>query len=124
MAWRKMFDTEDFGDVCVVTITEAKVLEENQIQELGRQLFALVESHGKKNILLNFGLVTYYSSAGLGKLITLQKMVNKAGGKLVFCSVDPDIYEVFEITQLHRLFKVQKDQIAGLQFFSPSTEKE
>ncbi len=68
-------------------------------------------------ILLNFGNVEYLSSAALGKFITLNKKVQAAGGKLVLCNIDPNIYEVFEITKLNKLFNIQKEEQAALQAF-------
>jgi anti-sigma B factor antagonist len=43
--------------------------------------------------------------------------VNAVSGKLVLCNIDPQIYEVFEITKLNRLFNIQKDEQAALQAF-------
>ena len=55
--------------------------------------------------------------AALGKFITLNKKVNTSGGKLVLCNIDPQIYEVFQITKLDKLFKIEKDEQVGLQAF-------
>ena len=51
------------------------------IQELGDELFSLVEKESRKNLLLNFASVEFLSSAALNKLIILDKKVkahNKA----------------------------------------------
>jgi len=52
-----------------------KILDEQNIQIIGEQLFSLIDELGRKKILLNFGNVEYMSSAALGKLITLNKKV-------------------------------------------------
>ncbi|MCI0462008.1 MAG: STAS domain-containing protein, partial [Gemmataceae bacterium] len=57
------------------------------------------------------------TGAALGKFITLNKKVNAAGGRLVLCNIDPQIYEVFEITKLNKLFNIQKEEQAALQAF-------
>jgi anti-sigma B factor antagonist len=57
------------------------------------------------------------SSAALGKLITLNKKVQAAGGKLILCNIDPQIREVFEITKLDKLFVICGDEQEGLQKF-------
>ena len=61
--------------------------------------------------------VEYLSSAALGKLITLNKKLQNAKGKLILCAIDPQIHEVFEITKLDRFFKIIKDEQAALQAF-------
>src|SRR5437762_8858546 len=114
---RRRLEVEDIGDVTVVNFTDRKILDEQNIQVIGEQLFSLVDEAGRKKILLNFGNVEYLSSAALGKLITLNKKLQAAGGKLILCNIDPQIYEVFEITKLDKFFNIQKEEQAALQSF-------
>jgi len=114
---RRRLEVEDIGEVTVVSFTDKKILDEQNIQVIGEQLFSLVDDLGRRKILLNFGNVEYLSSAALGKFITLNKKVAQAGGKLILCKIDPQIYEVFEITKLNRLFKIEKEEQAALQAF-------
>ena len=114
---RRRLEVEDIGDVTVVNFTDKKILDEQNIQIIGEQLFGLVDEDGRRKILLNFGNVEYLSSAALGKLITLNKKLQQAGGKLILCNIDPQIYEVFEITKLNKLFNIQKEEQAALQAF-------
>ena len=114
---RRRLEVEDIGDVTVVNFTDRKILDEQNIQVIGEQLFSLVDEAGRRKILLNFGNVEYLASAALGKLITLNKKLQAAGGRLVLCNIDPQIYEVFEITKLNKLFNIQKEEQAALQAF-------
>jgi len=114
---RRRLEVEDIGDVTVVNFTDRKILDEQNIQMIGEQLFSLVDEAGCKKILLNFGNVEYLSSAALGKLITLNKKLQTAGGKLILCNIDPQIYEVFEITKLNKLFNIKAEEQAALQEF-------
>ena len=59
----------------------------------------------------------YLSSAALGKLITMEKKVKAAKGNLRLCCIRPEIYEVFAITKLNRLFKICEDQERALEGF-------
>jgi anti-sigma B factor antagonist len=116
-AGQRRIDVEQIGDVTVARFTDKKILDENNIQVIGNQLFGLVEEEGRKKIVLDFSNVEYLSSAALGKLITMDKKVKAAGGKLRLCSIRPDIYEVFAITKLNKLFDIKDDQdqaLAGL----------
>lgn len=114
---RRRLEVEDIGDVCVVNFTDRKILDEQNIQAIGEQLFSLVDEHQRKKILLNFSNVEYLSSAALAKLITLNKKLQQAGGRLILCNIDPQIYEVFEITKLNKLFNIQTEEQAALQAF-------
>src|SRR5438128_635610 len=95
---RRRLEVEDIGDITVVNFVDKKILDEQNIQVIGEQLFSLVDELGRRKVLLNFGNVEFLSSAALGKLITLNRKLQGAGGKLVLTNIDPQIYEVFEIT--------------------------
>jgi anti-sigma B factor antagonist len=114
---RRRLEVEQIGDVTVVNFVDRKILDEQNIQIIGDQLFSLVDHDGLRKLLLNFGNVEYLSSAALGKLITLNKKLQGVGGRLVLCNIDPQIYEVFEITRLDKFFNIQKEEQAALQAF-------
>ena len=50
---------EDIGDVTVVNFTDKKILDEQNIQIIGEQLFSLVDELGRRKLLLNFSNVEY-----------------------------------------------------------------
>lgn len=114
---RQRLEVEDIGDVTVVNFTDKKIIDEQNIQIIGEQLYRLVDELGRSKLLLNLGNVEYLSSAALGKLITLNNKTKNAGGKLVLCNIHPNIYEVFEITKLNRILTIHKDEQAALQSF-------
>ena len=113
----RKIDVEEIGDVTVARFVDRKILDETNIQIVGNQLFALVDDEGRQKILLDFSNVEYLSSAALGKLITLDKKAKANGGKLRLCSVRPEIYEVFAITRLNKLFDMYDDQEKALEGF-------
>src|SRR5690606_6829716 len=116
-AGQRRLDIEQIGDVTVARFVDKKILDENNIQIIGNQLFGLVEEDGRKKIVLDFTNVEYLSSAALGKLITLDKKVKTAAGKLRLCAIRPEIYEVFEITRLNKIFDIRKTQDEALEGF-------
>src|SRR5277367_1422394 len=115
---RRRLEVEDIGEITVVNFIDRKILDEQNIQKIGEDLFSLVDELGRVKILLNFSNVEYLSSAALGKFITLNKKVQAASGKLILCNISDDIQEVFEITKLNRLFKIEKDEQTALQAFN------
>ncbi len=111
----RRFEIEEVGDVTVAKFIDKKILDEGNIQIIGNQLFALLEEDGRLKIVLDFSNVEYLSSAALGKLITMDKKVKAAKGKLRLCAIRPDIYEVFAITKLNRLFDMKDNLEAALE---------
>src|ERR1700738_1865261 len=114
---RRRLEVEDIGDVTVVNFTDRKILDEQNIQVIGEQLFSLVDEVGRRKLLLNFANVEYLSSAALAKLITLTKKLQQVGGGLILCNISEQIYEVFEITKLNKLFNIHREEQEALQAF-------
>jgi anti-sigma B factor antagonist len=117
MAVHRRLQLSLVGDVSVVRFVDRKILDEANIQELGQELFQLIEEEDRKNLLLNFSSVEFLSSAALGKLITLDKKVKARGGKLKLSNIRPEIYEVFAITKLNKLFDIKDDEADALASF-------
>lgn len=114
-AGHRRLDIEEVDGVTIATFVDKKILDEGNIQIIGNQLFSLVEDEGRDKIVLDFANVEYLSSAALGKLITMDKKVKSAKGKLRLCSVRPDIYEVFAITKLNKLFDMRDTREQALE---------
>ncbi len=117
MAGYRRLETSEVGDVTVVRFVDRKILDESNIQELGQELFQLVEEENRHKLVLNFHNVEFLSSAALGKLITLDKKVKAHNGRLKLSNIRPEIYEVFAITKLNKLFDIKDDVADALAAF-------
>jgi anti-sigma B factor antagonist len=113
----RRLDIEEVNDVTVARFTDKKILDESNIQIIGNQLFSLVDEDHRQKIVLDFTNVEYLSSAALGKLITMDKKVKAAGGKLRLCSIRSDIKEVFKITRLDKLFQIMDNRDKAVEGF-------
>ena len=105
----KRIDIEENGEITIVRFVDKKIVDEVNILMLGMELFALVDEDGRRRIILDFSNVEYLSSAAFGKFITLDKKVKAARSKLRLCSIRHDIYEVFAITKLNKLFDIREN---------------
>lgn len=114
---QRRLDIEEMGDVTIAKFIDKKILDETNIQIIGNQLFGLIDEDGRAKIILDFSGVEYLSSAALGKLITMDKKSKAAKAKLRLCSIRPEIYEVFAITKLNKLFSIFDDQEKALEGF-------
>lgn len=103
----KRLDVEMQGDVTVARFVDRKILDETNIQIIGNQLVGLIDQEHATKIVLDFANVEYLSSAALGKLITLDKKAKASKVKLRLCSIKPEIFEVFAITKLNKLFDIR-----------------
>ena len=110
----KRIKLSDSGGVSVVTFADSKIIDEDEIQELGQELYDLVEREGHRRFILNFSHVEFLSSAALGKLISFEKKVSTHDGELILTNIRPEIYEVFAITKLTKLFTIKDDEADAL----------
>jgi len=92
--------------VSVVEFSDRKILEELSISEIGDELVKLAGSAPSVKMLLSFKNVEHLSSAALGMLITLNRKVEEQSGTLKLADITPQIFEVFKITRLNKLFSI------------------
>ena len=106
------------GNVCVVEFEDRKILEELAINQIREQLTGLIAAETSPRILLNFRKVEHLSSAALGVLITVGKQVTERHGQLVLANIHPQIFEVFKITRLNKLFNIRGTTDEALREFT------
>lgn len=117
MADYRRIDVSKAGDVTIVKFHDKKILDEAGIQELGADLFGLVEIDNRRSIVLNFTNVEFLSSAALGKLITLDRKVKAHQGRLKLSNIRPEILEVFQITKLNKVFDIRAEEAEAVAAF-------
>lgn len=103
------------NDVCVVEFEDRKILEEHTINQIGERLGEMIEDESVPKLLLDFRNVEHLSSAALGMLITLNKQLSERQGRLVLANIHPQIYEVFKITRLNKLFNIHSNTEDAIQ---------
>ena len=108
---------EQDGEVTQIAFLDRNILEEASIHQIGEEVGSIIEASPSPKILLNFEHVEHLSSAALGTLITINNAVRKQGGQLRLANINPQIYEVFVITKLNKLFQIHDDNAAALASF-------
>jgi anti-sigma B factor antagonist len=93
-------------DISVVEFTNNKILDEANIEEIKTTLFGLIDAKATPKLLLDFGNVDHMSSAALGTLINVSNRVKEKNGQLRLANIKPQIFEVFVITKLNKLFRI------------------
>lgn len=117
MTVRRRIQTKDVTGVTVVSFLDRKILDAANIQELGDELYSLVDKDGHKKLVLDFGNVDFLSSAALNKLIVLDKKSKAKVAAVKLCNLKPEIQEVFVITRLNQLFDIRDTVDIALKAF-------
>jgi anti-sigma B factor antagonist len=97
----------------VVTLTDEKILEDEDIKSLEDSIMPLID--GQVNLVIDFTSVKFLSSAVLGLLIRISKRISEHKGKLRLCGIGPRIYEIFKITRLNEIFDISDDAKKAMQ---------
>ena len=102
----------------VVEFTNNKILDEANIAEIGASLNGLIDEADGPKLLLDFSNVDHLSSAALGMLINANNRVKQRNGQLRLTNIKPQIFEVFVITKLNKLFKIHATRAEALASFT------
>ena len=98
-----------YGDV-VITFKDSRLVNEEQLRKIETDILKLGQSQPGTNITLDFKKVQYMSSMALGFLIKLQKTIKLGRGSLKLRNISKQIYEVFKITSMHKMFTIEKSK--------------
>ena len=91
-----------------IEFIDRNILDEANIQTIGDEITGLIDRAGDPKLLISFANVDHLSSAALGTLITINNKVRDKSGQLRLADIDPQIYEVFVITRLNRIFDIHE----------------
>lgn len=113
----RMQTTVQGDNVAVVTILESRILDESNIQDIGRELIELVTKRYMVKMVIDMVNVRYLSSAVLRQFIALYKTIQQEKGDLKLCNVHPEVREVFKITQLDKMIEIKDDLETAINAF-------
>lgn len=80
-------------------------LDAHNSTELKEYLLHQLENDGK-NLIVDLSEVRFIDSSGLGALLSGYKNANLRQGKLVLAGLQPRVQSMFELTRLHRVFRI------------------
>ena len=86
--------------VVVLTVTDTQILGDEMADALRDELLAVVVQSQAQNVVLDFHKLTFLSSAGFRPLLSLHRLLRQNNGKLILCSLRPEVHEIFEVTRL------------------------
>ena len=105
-------------DIRVVEFTSNKILDEANIADIQSTLNAMVDEEPQPKLLLDFSTVDHLSSAALGALININNRIKAKNGQLRLANIKPQIFEVFVITKLNKLFRIHGTRGEALASFT------
>ena len=108
---------QQFKDVSVVTFHSSRILDAAHVERIGEELYTLVEKKDRRKLVLDFTEVKFLSSSMLGVLLNVRGKLDRVKGKVVLCGLQPDLYKVFKITKLDKMFPFYESEAKALGSF-------
>jgi anti-sigma B factor antagonist len=109
------FTVQQVDKFTVVEFKSPSLMDPLELEQLGQQLYRLVDEEDRRKVILDFERVQYLSSQAIGIVLTMNKKLGSlSNSKLVLCGVGPRLMELLKITRLDRLLTVKPTQREAL----------
>jgi anti-sigma B factor antagonist len=105
------FTVQPIEKFTVVEFKTPSLMDPLILEEIGKELYRLVDEEDKRRLVLDFEKVQYLSSQAIGIVLTLNKKLTALkNSKFVLCGVGPKLLELLKITRLDRILTVKPTQ--------------
>src|SRR5688500_19854068 len=105
------FTVQPIEKFTVVEFKTASLMDPMILEEIGQELYRLVDEEDRRRLILDFEKVQYLSSQAIGIVLTHNKKLSALkNSKFVLCGVGPKLLELLKITRLDRILTVKPTQ--------------
>jgi anti-anti-sigma factor len=101
------FNVQQYDEQTIVEFTTPSLMDPMELEQIGKQLYRLIDEEDRRLIVLDFEQVHYLSSQAIGILLAMQKKLSLLPkSRLELRGVGPRLMELLRITRLDRVLKV------------------
>jgi anti-anti-sigma factor len=111
---KRLIDIEHNGETSIVSFRSMSISGLSEVDALGRELHAFIDTNNPKKIIVDFQTVKFLSSQILGLLVGMWRKVKDKGGTVVISGINPQLTRVFKITNLDKIFTFYPDRQSAL----------
>ena len=105
------FTIQQVDKFTVVEFRQPSLMDPVELEQIGKNLYHLVDAEDRRKIVLDFEKVQFLSSQAIGIILTMnKKLAALKNSKLVLCGVGPKLAELLKITRLDRLLTIKPSQ--------------
>jgi anti-anti-sigma factor len=102
-------ELRNFDGGIVITLKDATITGYGQIEGLKREILQMLNNTQFQRVVINFANVRLFSTLFFALIIKIRQQT----GQLELCNLDKNIRDVFEVTNLTKLFPVCKDPLCS-----------
>ena len=95
--------------VTTVSFNAPNLTMDQGLEQIAQQISDIIKNQKPRNLLIDFNGVKFFSSQALGILIDIKKKLSAQKGNVIISGINPQLYRVFKITNLDKIFKFYPD---------------
>src|SRR5687768_12690025 len=112
------FTVQTIEKFSVVEFRTPSLMDAMLLEEIGQELYRLVDEEDRRRFVLDFEKVQYLSSQAIGIVLQLnKKLAALKYSKMVLCGVGPRLMELLKITRLDRILTIKPTQHEAVKAF-------
>ena len=114
LAKKESIEITGDDDLAVVSFLTPSMTNEDDIEASFNKLIVFIERKKPAKMVIDFGQVRFFSSRVLGELLKVKSRLESCGGRVVISAINPQLYRVFKVTSLDKIFAFYPDKTAAL----------
>jgi anti-sigma B factor antagonist len=97
-------------DIAIVVFNATSMSGVEAISAASEHIYQFIAKNHPKEIVADFSRVKFFSSQVLGLLLGVRSKLKVYNGQIVISGINPQLYRVFKITNLDKIFKFFPDR--------------
>lgn len=106
------------GNLAVVAYKAASITNVEEILAISKEINEFIEENHPSRIIVDFENVKFFSSMVLGLLLDMRAKLKMHDGEVVVSAINPQLYRVFKITNLDKVFRFFPDKKSAVEAMS------
>ncbi|MBN2455390.1 MAG: STAS domain-containing protein [Sedimentisphaerales bacterium] len=106
------------GEAAVITFGSSAITDMEGITAACEQIKTFIEENHPMAVVFDFGGVEFFTSEVLGLLLEVRARLKEYEGRVVVSTLSPQLYRVFKVTNLDKIFEFFPDSQSALKTVS------
>jgi anti-sigma B factor antagonist len=118
MAEEVGFEITEEANTAVVAFQSASMSDVDGIAHASDKIKEFIDKNQPQRLLFDFEGVKFFSSQVLGLLLDIRARLLEHNGKVIISGINPQLYRVFRITNLDKVFEFFPNRESAVQITS------
>jgi len=99
--------------VLVAEFWDCLRLDPKPVADLRVQFSQFSAKTGLKDLIIDLSGIDFAGSAALSGFLSLSRAIKQMGGRMMFCNVDRNVAEIFQVSKLGPMFQFSEDKASA-----------